>query len=525
MALGFGYKFGFSRGQGFGGGLANFIKWALDLIRQDSTFTCSSVRNVFLYTSTPPSASNVPVLQAIPANVEAIHGSYWDGSKCQVLETHHPMTSVSTAKGVVRVLTAIQNRADSTAYSLGDTVRLITANGNKKWATCTTAGTSAASQPSLTEGAATLTDGTAVWRLEGYSTISGTLLEDASTNKALYSEAFDNPSWGQNGATIDTNVGISPDGATTADRLNVTTANSRHNTFTSGAISVASGVNHTISCFVKDDGERYAQLCSVSTANDLFCAVFDLDTGLVTDTTVGATSGVIVNTSSKKLSNGWWRISLSGNIAPLSTFPSIGGAGSATPTYLIGQATYTGVEGNDLLIYGYQTENVSSSEFATSYIPTTTAAVTRAATTLSDSTSGVLLPALFGFDFVFNPPATGMTGVIWGTYVDANNSTQLIVNPTTVVFRKRVGGADTDLSFTYTHTADTLVRIVGHQDGVGMSLQVADVGDAEPTAQTNTNTTGLQIAATMEFGSDGNGANRLNDNFLSAKISDEVLSW
>jgi hypothetical protein len=493
----------------------------LDLVRQDSTFTCSSVRNVWGYTSQPPSASNVPVLVSVPANVEAITGAYWNGSKFEIPTAFHPSTFKSDGTKNVKVLTAIKNRADSEAISVGDTRRLITENGNKKWATATAStGSTAASQPTLTEAATTLTDGNVTWRIDGYATIEGTLLEHASTNKALNSEDLANASWSLIGATVDSSV--KSYGDLSLDRLNVTAGASRHNTFSTAQVSIISGADEVITAFVESDGEGFAFVALITGNFDYATAVFDLSDGSNTDTSVGATSGTIVKASAVRVSGNLWRLCLVARITAATAFAVVGGAGSATPSYTSGQPDYTAVDGDDLFVGGVQVESNGNQ---TSYIKTAASTVTRAATTLSDTTSGVLTPTLFGFDFVFNPPATGLTGVIWGTYVDANNSTQLIVNPTTVVFRKRVGGVDTDLSFTYTHTADTLMRIVGHQDGSGMSLQVADVGDAEPTAQTNANTTALQIAATMEFGSDGNGANRLNDNFLSAKISDEVISW
>jgi hypothetical protein len=71
------------------------------------------------------------------------------------------------AVGQVLDATAVAVRADSTAYALGDRVKLTSPNGFVY--TCTTAGTSAATAPAFgTLLGATTADGTAVWTCSGY---------------------------------------------------------------------------------------------------------------------------------------------------------------------------------------------------------------------------------------------------------------------------------------------------------------------------------------------------------------------
>lgn len=79
-------------------------------------------------------------------------------------------------EGIQQILlssVAATDRADSTAYSLGDRVEPATANGFIY--ECTTAGTSDSSEPTMpTTVGATVTDNTAVWTNAGYQGFAGT---------------------------------------------------------------------------------------------------------------------------------------------------------------------------------------------------------------------------------------------------------------------------------------------------------------------------------------------------------------
>jgi hypothetical protein len=185
----------------------------------------------------------------------------------------------------------------------------------------------------------------------------GLLVEEARTNLIFQSQDL-TTSWTPVGVTVTSNVAVAPDGTTTADKI--TYANGANYTeIRSNSWTVTAGQVATFSCYLKNAGGTYATL-RISADNDRR-ATFNLATGAVT----GVQSGVTAY-EMKNVGNGWYRCSVTA--APTTTqytyssvFDSFGGVGN-------------GVDG--VYVWGAQQE---LGAFPTSYIPTTTATVTRAA--------------------------------------------------------------------------------------------------------------------------------------------------
>ncbi len=188
----------------------------------------------------------------------------------------------------------------------------------------------------------------------------GLLVEESRTNLLTYSEQFDNGAWSVYNCSITPNTTISPDGTLTAD------------TFVYG--SIAAGVyrtysqtgTYTASVYGKFNTLKWLKLDAVYTT-PAASAFFDLQNGVI-----GNTSGCTANITS--VGNGWYRCSITYTTNAASARFSIYGTDT--------NGVSSGTAGTNFYIWGAQLEQGSS---ATSYIPTTSAAVTRQADQLSIS--------------------------------------------------------------------------------------------------------------------------------------------
>lgn len=199
----------------------------------------------------------------------------------------------------------------------------------------------------------------------------GLLIEEQRTNLLTYSEQFDNAAWGKSGSTVTANVTTAPDGTTTADTLVEALGAGTHLV----ARTVASTVNtlpHTISFYAKASTRTsiYTRIVEGTTFARQGDAVFNLSTGTITYANTGsggATGGLGTITS---VGNGWYRCSYT---------LTLGGTDTNTRLEIAlynGSISYTGDGTSGLYIWGAQLE---AGAFPTSYIPTTSAQVTRAA--------------------------------------------------------------------------------------------------------------------------------------------------
>jgi hypothetical protein len=181
------------------------------------------------------------------------------------------------------------------------------------------------------------------------------LLEPQRTNLLTFSEQFDNAAWIKDASTATANAAISPDGYTNADKLFETATTDFHRVY-GPTISVTSGTTYTASIFVKA-----AEVTTFAMELRLTSNVADATFNLVAGTVSG--SGVI-----QDYGNGWYRCIVTGTATA---------TGGGRPMFFIKQrSSYAGNASNGLLIYGAQFE---AGAYATSYIPTLAAAVTRGA--------------------------------------------------------------------------------------------------------------------------------------------------
>jgi hypothetical protein len=183
----------------------------------------------------------------------------------------------------------------------------------------------------------------------------------------LQSQTFDNASWTKSDTTVTANAATAPDGTLTADKIVASATTAVHKI--QRDVSVSSPNAYTFSVFAK--AAEYG-FCSVNTGGSggaglsARTAVVNLTTGaLVSETVTGMTTITA-------LASGWYRISVTTAAATGSGSPGFFVEPLSTST----AGSYTGDGTSGIFLWGAQLEAAS---FPSSYVPTTSASVTRAA--------------------------------------------------------------------------------------------------------------------------------------------------
>lgn len=201
----------------------------------------------------------------------------------------------------------------------------------------------------------------------------GLLVEEQRTNILQRSEEFNNAYWTTENLTISANNAAAPDNQTTADRFVETSATAQHGLYR--PISGASGWQ-SMTLFAKAQQRDIVWLQCVLSVGRI-TRLFDLTNGTVGSVEYTGTASTITNEASiENFGNGWYRLKLAFD-ANGASFVAYGLSNSATPAYNSNkQPEYAGNTANGALFWGAQFEN---NRVPSSYIPTTTASVTRSA--------------------------------------------------------------------------------------------------------------------------------------------------
>jgi hypothetical protein len=206
------------------------------------------------------------------------------------------------------------------------------------------------------------------------------ILEPARANLLSYSNDFSNAAWSKgSNLLVQLNTEISPDGSLNATKFTNVAASSVF------AFQLSIGSTSSVwtsSVFVKKGTNKYCgiSITSLGITNSRYQPVFNLEDGTIQEINTSGTNITNASNSITQYPNGWYRVTIS------VTF-----VGGADQCYMVLQNTnntdYNPVSGTldwqnaslgNAYFYGAMLEQGS---YPTSYIPTTSTAVTRSAET------------------------------------------------------------------------------------------------------------------------------------------------
>lgn len=209
------------------------------------------------------------------------------------------------------------------------------------------------------------------------------LLEPQRTNLALYSENFADVTWAKLRTTVTQNTTNSPDNTLNADTIEVSSSGQAY--FSQGVTTTVGTVNVSIYC--KYINQQFLQIYSSSSGQAY--ANFDILNGLAGSNGTSASNVVITPAA-----NGFYRISVALVVPAAAINIRFAFVASSTSVY----NPPDGVAGRQFYAWGaaIETGTTGTAAYATSYIPTTTASVTRNTDTINRSnifTNGLITAA------------------------------------------------------------------------------------------------------------------------------------
>jgi hypothetical protein len=227
------------------------------------------------------------------------------------------------------------------------------------------------------------------------------LLEPQRTNLVTYSEQFDNAAWLKTAASITANTSVSPDGYANADTLTEDNTSNLHRTL--NYISAVTGSTYTASIFCKaGSGTRNLAIlfgCGFGEQE----VVFNVNNGTVVQ--VSNATGTITS-----YGNGWYRCTATATSQQTTTI---------CVQYQLRDGVNQIYQGNgtsSLIIYGAMAE---LGAYATSYVKTEAATVTRVA----DAASKTGISSLIG-----QTEGTLFVELVWKGHIAAFQSIEIFGN-------------------------------------------------------------------------------------------------
>ena len=189
----------------------------------------------------------------------------------------------------------------------------------------------------------------------------GLLVEEARTNLITYSQQFDNAAWGKPiNTTVTANTHVAPDGTTTADTINAI------DNQIIGNVAVTASTTYTVSVFIrKTTGATLFPMLVVNEFSSDQQRVLNTNTGQLVVRNAALNTGIQCESVGS-----YWHVSYSGNVGANTILDFL-----IYPAASTNGSNYSGGTGS-IVAWGAQVEPGS---FPTSYIPTTTATVTRSA--------------------------------------------------------------------------------------------------------------------------------------------------
>lgn len=344
------------------------------------------------------------------------------------------------------------------------------------------------------------------------STCPSILIEPQRTNTTQRSEDFSNVYWVKTNSDITSNSVIAPDGVLSADTFSDRVLTSQTYVLTRNE-SYTSGTAYTSSFFAKNLNRRYVYMRFVSSVFGTNKYVFfDLQLGTIISVASGVTAEII------NYGNGWFRCVATSTASVTTT---------TTNGVFIGlsdngvNVSYTNPSVKSIYIWGAQLEAGSN---ATSYIPTTTASVTRNADLISKTGISSLIGQTEGTLFVdmnFNNSAskTDTNRIIEIT--DGTGSNRIIVafgSSNTIITRVTASGSE-QASFTATSISVGVLKIALSYSASGVKFFVNGA-----LIQSNLSAT-IPLTSRINLGYQGTtSSQQLNDGINSAALWKTALT-
>jgi hypothetical protein len=236
------------------------------------------------------------------------------------------------------------------------------------------------------------------------------LVEPQRTNLLTYSEEFNTSPWNTSNVSIVANDTASPNGTLTADKVICASGSSiSPNIFYLNGISTIIGQSYKYTVYAKKGSSNFVKIRFSGSAfsTETNSPVFNLNTGVVVSGT-----GTINN-----IGNGWYRVEATSTAT--ATTGAVVTIDIPSSTGVWPNGSFSGTE--FIYLWGAQLE---AGSYATSYIPTTSASVTRNADVISKTgissligqTEGTLFVGIYDYNFTPNN-----TSPYVEIYSDSNN--------------------------------------------------------------------------------------------------------
>jgi len=242
------------------------------------------------------------------------------------------------------------------------------------------------------------------------------LVEPQRTNLALYSSSFDNAAWDKINGTMTANATTAPDGNTTAEQWAGDGTNTIHDFYQ----AFTGGSTTTSSIYVKKNTAQfvYISLNHQGTGTDWATGVYDLDNLTTATFQSGGVTNQVATISDE--GNGWRRITLSVSTTDVNLFCMYGIANSLSPSFGANRGRVVFSTSASFYAWGAQLE---AGSYPTSYIPTTSASVTRNADVVSKTGISSLIGQTEGTMFcdIYNTSNSNYGIVLSQTLGDLTN--------------------------------------------------------------------------------------------------------
>jgi hypothetical protein len=313
------------------------------------------------------------------------------------------------------------------------------------------------------------------------------LLEPQRTNLALRSEEFNDATWVKNAASVTANATTSPSGIANADTLTGDGSSAVHSIQQNASFTLNAA--YSISFYVKKSTNNFAQIYTFNGTGGQF-ANFDINSGVVG--TLGTTFGTAPTSSITSVGNGWYRCTM--------IFTAALTASSGFGIALVSSSTSARLEANTLstsvFLWGAQLE---AGAYATSYIPTTSASVTRNQDVISKTGISSLIGQTEGtmfVDFIYDHSGTAAAEAI--SISDGTSANRIFLGN---VFSSTFSATVTTSSFAQFTSATSYSLVVGQRYKVAIAYKANDFAFYVNGVQISSGTSG-SVPATSRLAFD-----------------------